>query len=156
MSFSSVIASYENSCGSRLFEFRQNDNLASKNNFPHDYGVYLIMDGISKRVLYIGKSGTLSNGYDCDSGERKGKSLRFGKQTLQERIQAKHSKTETREHFYKRVMDREKLAKLIFVCFVTTSRETHQGAKYPFEAEAEMLAAYIRKFGVLPDWNKTA
>ncbi len=156
MPFNSIVGQYLKNCVNGQFDFLQTDSLAKKNAFPDDYGVYLIQDAISKQFLYVGKSGTIYNNYNCDSGFGNKSIFDLPNQTLRARIQAKHSKSETREQFYKRIMNRDKIAKLIFIYFITMTKASHQGIKYPFEAEAELLSAFIRQFGNLPEWNKSA
>jgi hypothetical protein len=150
MPFTKLVGSYTGIFPPSSFHFRLTDILSAVNNFPQKYGVYTISDNSSGTVLYIGKSGTVYNNYNCDTGIGIKTAWYYSNQTLKERIQAKHNKTETREQFYRRMMTRDMIQELLFACYETVP------TKFPFEAEAELLSAYLRQYNCLPEWNKWA
>ncbi len=44
---------------------------------------------------------------------------------------------------------------LVFTCFTTMSVGNAIVNKFPFEAESELAAAFLRQYYCLPEWNKT-
>jgi hypothetical protein len=154
--FFKLLSAYDQTYRKFGFILRQRDCLAAVNAFPMDYGVYTISDAISEEVLYVGKSGELLNAYSADTYRGDPTSVTWRSQSLHGRIAARHSKRERREAFYKRIMMHDKIAKLSFQCWVLCRRDTKIYDRFPFEAEADLLGAYLRQYGHLPRWNRKA
>ena len=181
MSISSIINGYmRNNCGNGHFLFKNNDQLSKKNNFPDDYGIYIIYDNtkysnpnspnVCDSLLYIGKAGTLYNDYIKNGPYNKAPytnncTFRFSTQTLRGRIANKYGNNVTissrfysylsKKQFYKIMMIRDNIAELRFEYFITYSKNGHCKFRAPSMAEAELINEYLLGSGCLPPWNKS-
>lgn len=155
VTFKELLVQYDNSYQHYSFNFGQGDSLRQVNKFPPAYGVYLIQDLSNNEILYIGKSGTLKNGYSSDDYKGNPRELSWKPQTLNERITAKESKKENRETFFKRMMVHDRIEVLGFKCWQLSDGTPRDFSKLPGEAEAELISAFIRDQGHLPKWNKS-
>lgn len=117
LTFDQLLDQYDNSYQHFPFDLGQGDSLRRVNKFPSAYGVYVIQDRSNNEILYVGKSGTLKNGYSTEDYEGNPRELSWKPQTLNERITAKESKRENRETFFKRIMFHDRIEVLNFKCW---------------------------------------
>ena len=104
---------------------------------PEGYGAYLI-SGPPKRVLYIGRSGSM----------RKGGS--FQSQTLRGRLTNRQGKL-SRQQFFENILHDQDLEFLLFEWFVTFDETVRV---LPCLAEAQLFQAYFEVHETLPPYNE--
>jgi hypothetical protein len=134
------------------FHFTKADKLTTKINeaeVAKGYGVYAFFgcrdEGVAEKLLYIGKSGTI-----LQDG-------RLREQALNKRIRKKQGDL-SRQEFFSNILDGKDGRALGFNSIRIEWIETYRDGKGipPFLAEAQLLANYLRAFGVLPPLNKEA
>ena len=136
--FSSLKKTQYNSC----FDYNSNNILFSsvakshfnKENITDRYGIYVIRKKTTKEVLYIGKSGTITN-----NGKYKG-------QDILGRLTNIRGKTPS-NIWFSYLIDKYGAISVDY-CYLPVS-------KSPTLMESLLLQSYLNEFGCLPPENKT-
>lgn len=147
MTFEQILENYkEKFSNNGSFTLQKNQKMSKKlcrkEGVPENRGVYLIYsvkDGNRKRLLRIGKAGTL----DGDGN--------FKNQKLVGRLNAREG-GKSRPVFFKEKIENLGLDGLFFRWFVTYEEEGDVGV-VPAKAEADLLQAYFEERKELPELN---